>query len=324
MSQKKNPPPPPLRWPGSGGANLQAKAGPEGLRSSPIRPVQPPCPVPRPVPPPPVVFRTAVQPRLAVPSSRVQPPPLARPRFLPVPPPVAQARILPAPAVVTARVVQRQKMSENHLDTLIPKVKTHIRKFVREAYGEASDNPKIEDTLAEQLNFHQTPETRNCGSVITWRHSDMIGISYNSNKVKHTTSFMQSIGTKNEFEDFHQSQYFNTNSFYGLTDNCEHAEMKQIDQLGVRHLDKIRYIGISQPCCMMCAAVMASLGLADKTRGYHIKGVKNWKWPQFVLNYKRFLWPILGYDATMAIGEDSDKLQQVLHRITTSVDTQWD
>jgi len=177
---------------------------------------------------------------------------------------------------------------ERFLELVVEMVKSNVKTLA----GKVRDNAAEIDRVAAQLTPASGPSAANCAAVYRDDH-DLV--AWNTNLL-----------TK-------ARDYYGCNAGPGagvwdyVTDNTlgKHAEMKILDDQAFNEMTGGNfsgvYIGISKPCCLPCAAVMAIAGIS--TRGRHADKNTNWAFPRYILDsedrWKRFL----GAKATEALAE---------------------
>lgn len=138
---------------------------------------------------------------------------------------------------------------------------------------------------------------------------DQMLVAFNTNQVSKTDSYFSTGLDPYCGDEFEWTLVKETNP-------NKHAEMKILDEMWKQRSTVTygSYIGITQPCCMLCAAAMCAANYSNYVLGYHTKAVTNWVAPQAISrdagNLKRFL----GDTAYAALGdqEDIDRLLQLL------------
>lgn len=190
-----------------------------------------------------------------------------------------------------SHTIQLRKINMNDSSILIPKTKTHIKAMVARVFGKPSDIPREMDGIAESLvtfaGFGEEAAihkpSRNCAAVVATDDDEML-VSFNQRRVTPTAEYMRHQNSGNVAPQ--QGLPWNMQATrYEVLPNIEgmHAECTLAQELSSRHPGvQFSEIGITQPCCMLCAAVMIIMGYEKSVRGYHTKNVANWVCPDAI------------------------------------------
>lgn len=228
--------------------------------------------------------------------------------------------VRPSGSPMRGGVIQCGRLSDNDLSAVIMKIKRHIKKMVQDAYAGLDLQPSEMDEIAKNLTISGQPKSRNCAAVVALDDDEML-VGWNTNRVKVTSDYFGGITpTQEHFEapwNYTGVNVTNVNSTD--KDMNKHAEMKIVDYLCTNE-PHTQYgnIGITQACCMLCAAVMVTLGYHKATQGYHTKNVTNWVCPNVVKTSNNHLQTFLGPDGWAAVSGDNEKRDQVLLRLSQS------
>lgn len=239
------------------------------------------------------------------------------------------------------KVVQLNKLTEGSADTLVGMAKRNIKKLVHETYGKSeTDSPTETDMIAKSLTTFQEmdsgvarhKDSRNCTAFVS-TDDDKALIAFNTKRQQPTDDYM---GIRNPHNidpaqglpwNLQGTQYEIVRS----TRENMHAECILADELSKREPGVVfSPIGITQPCCMLCAAVMAVLGYSKSVRGYHTKNVTNWACPDVIKNQEDNLKKFLGEDVYNQIiiasnGDDNDLKdnKDIILRLLSQRNTDW-
>ncbi|TMQ06668.1 MAG: hypothetical protein E6J91_37470 [Deltaproteobacteria bacterium] len=211
-------------------------------------------------------------------------------------------------------------ISQNAVEQLIPGIRKNIARLVKDAYGKKPfDDPRDLDGVAQDL----LPESsRNCSACADIENKRLV--SHNDRDLKTTRQKNAERKPKSNEPKMH--------SLSSQKRKEEHAELRIGDYAAARYAQElgsddeydaakavksIDYVGIFQPCCVMCAVCFAVAGLAKKTRGYHTKQITKWEWPPFIKADTAKLLEILGKDAVETIGSNEKSLEAVLQAVVT-------
>ena len=229
------------------------------------------------------------------------------------------------------KVIQLTKHNDSIIFRYVNLAKENIYELVHRTYGEPKDIPTETDVIAKSLNTFQRfdekgnpvhEKSRNCAAFVSL-DDDQALIAFNQTRVRSTQSYMSAVNPLNTDPNVAlpcnmQEMTYKT----VIGESGAHAECTLADELIERQKrgdDPVGTvyspIGISQPCCMLCAAVMAVLGFSNSVRGYHTKNVTNWVCPDAIKNNNDNLKIFLGIDVYNQIEHTSNNPEDFRYNI---------
>jgi len=147
---------------------------------------------------------------------------------------------------------------------------------------------------------------------------DTMLVAFNTNQVSKTQTYFGSGLEPYGGEKFQCEIVKETNP-------NKHAEMKILDELWRQRATVTygSYIGITQPCCMLCAGAMVAASYNAYVLGYHTKAVTNWVAPQAISRDGGNLKKFLGDTAYAEVSGDQDDIDRLL-QLLSQQHSGWD
>ena len=228
----------------------------------------------------------------------------------------------------------------------VDKAKSHIKWLVESVYGKEKN---FEGTGQNPLDFASSEINKGGGTCWCFHgHQGKLTISangMNQNLVKnylkggHTVNYKtdrnpetkpvpttlhvpQEVKSKpvRIVDAKYESKKHGRKLNYGET---KHAEMYSLDYDSIHKTSTSDYYGISQSCCMLCAAAMAVFGKQGQVAGYHTKNVTNWACPNAIVWDPAAFRAFVGDEAADAIGDNARKRDDLLRAIVAA-HSGWD